>query len=366
MNFEFRQQPIKLTSIVLAILVSFFVGSLVILYAGHNPLHVYYTMLKGALGSRFAVASTLRWTTPLLFTSIGAAFSFRAGLFNMGVEGQMYIGAFVSALTGHYMGHLPAVILIPLCLLAGAAGGMLWAVLPATIRVNFGASEMVMTMMLNFVAFNLTDYLTRYHFLSSGIQGHSLLTEAISPNAAFHKIWSEGSAHYGIFVGLVCFAVFWLIMNKTTFGYEIHMTGINPHFARYGGINVKSVHLRVMLITGAIGGLGGATEVMGVIGRFMSGFSPDFGFDGIVAALLGNHNPVGVFFSSFFLGIVKSGSLQVERATSVSRSIAMIIQGLMVTFISCSYLSRMDFFKKIRKKSSHLCKRIIKQKWRGD
>lgn len=338
MQFDFKQKPIKVKSVVISILISFLIGSLIILLSGTNPLTAFQTMIKGAVGSKFAISSSIRWATPLIFTGLAAATTFRCGMFNIGVEGQMYIGAFFAAWAGFTFTSLPPYIHILLCLLFGVIGGVIWAIFPAIMRVKFGASEMVMTLMLNYVAMNLTDYLTRYHFLASGVAGHSIISEDISENAVLPRIWSGSSAHWGILIGIICVILFWFIIKKTSFGYELHVCGINPEFAKYGGVKVDRVMIKAMLLSGAFAGLAGATEVMGVLGRYMSGFSPDFGFDGIVVALLGANSPFGVGISAFFLGLVKAGSLQLERAASISRSIAMIIQGLMVTFISCSSL----------------------------
>ena len=334
MNFDFKPQKMSAKAIVGAIIVSFVLGSLILAFSGHNPLDVYGTMIDGSLMSRFSLASTIRWTTPLLFTGLAAAVALRGGMFNIGTEGQMFIGAFFSAWAGFTFHGLPPAVHIGLCLIAGAFGGALWALFPAVVRAYFGASEMVMTLMLNYVATNLTDYLTRYHFLATGVQGHSLITAEIAPEARFAKIWADGSAHYGVVLGLICIALFWFMVHKTKFGYELHICGVNPDFAKCGGVNVPATRIRIMLLSGAIAG---------VVGRFMSGFSPDFGMDGMVVALMGNSTPIGVLLGAFFLGIVKAGALQVERVTDVSRSLAMVLQGLMVTFISCTYLANMAF-----------------------
>jgi ABC-type uncharacterized transport system permease subunit len=339
MNFEFHQKPLRLKAVVIAIIISFLFGAGIILAAGHGPLEVYQKLVVGAFGSLFSFSSTLRWTTPLLFTGVAAAFAFRGGMFNIGVEGQMYIGAFLSALAGIYFSGLPKPIHILICILFGAIGGILWVAVPAFMRVYYGANEMVTTLMMNYVAMYLTDYLVKYHFLAGGAQGSSLVTKEIAESAQLSKLWPNMSAHTGFFLGLFLIVIFGIVMQKTKLGYEIHISGINPAFAYCGGVSVNRVRMSVMIISGAIAGIGGSMEVMGTLYKFMSRFSPDFGFDGLVVALLGGNAPIGVLFSSFFLGAVKAGALQVERATAVSRSLAMIIQGIMVVFISCKATS---------------------------
>lgn len=325
----------RIPIVVFAIFFSLLMGGGFIAMTGNHPFVVYGKLLNGALGSQFAIASTIRWTTPVLFTGVAAAVAFRGGMFNIGVEGQMYIGALVAALVGHSVKGLPAPLHIVMCIIVGALGGMLWALIPAFARVFYGASEMVLTLMMNYIAISLTDYLVKYHFLAGGAYGSTLVTAEIEESAKLMKLWPNLSAHSGIFLALLIVLLFWIVLNKTQLGYEIHISGLNPDFAKYGGVSVNNVRMSVMLISGMIGGIGGAVEVMGYSYKFMSQFSPDYGFDGLAVALLGGSTPVGVFLSSIFMGVIKAGSLQVERATSISRSISMIIQGIIITFVSC-------------------------------
>lgn len=321
--------------VLMAIVLSLVIGGIVIWVSGNNPIEIYGKMLDGALGSQFAIASTIRWTTPVLFTGVAAAIAFQGGMFNIGVEGQMYIGALLAGLVGYMVKGVPAPLHILICLAAGAAGGMIWALIPAVARVYYGASEMVITLMMNYVAINLTDYLVKYHFLAGGAYGSTLVTTEIEESAKLAKLWPNLSAHTGIFIALFTVAVFWFLLNKTQLGYEIHISGLNPVFAKCGGVSVNKVRMSVMLLSGMIGGIGGSVEVIGYLYKFMSQFSPDYGFDGLAIALLGGNTPIGVLLSSVFMGIIKAGSLQVERATNISRSLSMIIQGIIITFVSC-------------------------------
>jgi len=234
---------------------------------------------------------------------------------------------------------VPKPLHIFLCIVAGAIGGAMWALIPAISKVYFGASEMVVTLMTNYVAMYITDYLVKYHFLAGGAFGSTLVTKEIEDTAKLTKLWSNMSAHTGILFGLLMVFLFWIILNKTKLGYEVHISGINPKFARYGGVSVNKVRMSVILISGAIAGIGGSVEVMGYLYKFMSRFSPDFGFDGLAVALLGGNTPFGVLLGAVFIGIIKAGSLQVERATAVSRSLAMIIQGIIITFVSCKNMA---------------------------
>ena len=353
----------RLKTVFLAIAISLISGGVIIALSGNNPIEIYGKLLSGALGSQFAIASTIRWSTPVLFTGVAAAIGFRGGMFNIGVEGQLYIGALLSALAGYMIKGLPAPLHLLLCLAAGALGGMLWALIPAVARVYFGASEMVLTLMTNYVAIYLTDYLVKYHFLAGGSYGTTLVTPEIADTAKLSKLWPTLSAHTGIFIGLFMVFLFWLILQKTQLGYEIHISGLNPTFAKCGGVNVHKVRMSVMFLSGAIAGIGGSVEVLGYLYKFMSQFSPDFGFDGLAVALLGGNTPLGVLLSGFFMGIIKAGSLQVERATAVSRSLSMIIQGIMITFVACKAI-KLDF-KGIYKRGLSFIKRRNSQEGEG-
>ena len=330
-----RLKQSRAAIVIMAILLSLIIGGVVIWASGNNPIEIYGKMLNGALGSQFAIASTIRWTTPVLFTGVAAAITFQGGMFNIGVEGQMYIGALLAGLVGYMVKGVSAPFHILLCLGAGAIGGMIWALIPAIARVYYGASEMVITLMMNYIAINLTDYLVKYHFLAGGAYGSTLVTTEIEETAKLAKLWPNLSAHTGIFIALLTVFIFWFLLNKTQLGYEIHISGLNPAFAKCGGVSVNKVRMSVMLLSGMSGGIGGAVEVIGYLYKFMSQFSPDYGFDGLAIALLGGSTPLGVLLSSIFMGIIKAGSLQVERATNISRSLSMIIQGIIITFVSC-------------------------------
>lgn len=345
MNFDFRQHPIKWTTIVASVGISIAIGSLILVLVGKNPAEVFSIIASGAVGSEFALSSTLRWMTPILICGVASAISFRGGMFNMGIEGQMYLGAFFAALAGHYLQGLPTMLHLPACLLAGMLFGALFALIPALLRYYFDASEMVVGIMMNYVAMYLTDYLVRYHFIAGGTHGTALVTEEIQATARLPMLLSKGQANYGLLIGGLLVLVFYVLIKKSKAGYEIHIVGINPEFARYGGVNVAATQIKIILISGAIAGIAGAVEVMGVVKMFQTRFSPGYGNDGIVAAFLGANTPAGTLIASFVLGALKAGVLSVERYAGVSRALAKIIQAVVLVFISTRMLSGLDPFK---------------------
>lgn len=335
MEFNFTPKPTKLKTALVAILIGILVGSILIFISGNSPFEIYQILFNGAFGDVYKISSTIRWMTPLLFTAVAFAVAFRGGMFNIGVDGQMYMGAFAGALVGLYFTGLSPLIHIPLVLIVSAIAGMLWALIPALMRVYFGASEIVVTLMLNYVAYLLTDYLVNYYFLAKGVSGNSLVTEEISESAKLPSIFNQ--IDYGIVIAILITVFFYFLIKKSKLGYEISMSGLNSNFANYGGINVNKIRIKVMLISGAIGGVGGSVEVMGNLYRFVSRFSPEFGFEGMLASLLGGNTPVGVFLGAFFMGALKAGSLAVERYSDLSRALAVVIQTIIICFISVKY-----------------------------
>lgn len=336
MQFNFSPKPTKLRTAFFATIIGIIVGSILILVSGYNPFQIYQILISGAFGDAYKISSTIRWTTPLLFAAVAFAIAFRGGMFNIGVDGQMYMGAFAGALVGIYFTGLSPLIHIPIVFIASAIAGMLWALIPALMRVYLGASEIVVTLMLNYIAYLLTDYLVNYYFLAEGVSGNSLVTEEISDSAKLPKIF--GQINLGIIIAILITVFFYVLIKRSKLGYEISMTGLNSNFANYGGINVNRIRIKVMLLSGAIGGIGGSVEVLGNLYRFVSRFSPDYGFEGLLASLLGGNTPIGVFVGAIFMGALKAGALAVERYSELSRAFAVIIQTIIICFVSVKFL----------------------------
>ncbi len=310
-----------------------------ILLSGYNPIVIFGALFKGSFGSAKSIVSGLRWMTPLLFTGVAAAIAFSGGMFNFGIEGQLYAGGLSATIVALVSPNMPGYILIPLMMTVSMLAGAIWAIIPAIVRVKLGGSEIVPALMMNYLAIHLTDYIVHYFFMAGGVQGESVKTERIPGQALLSNIVEPYKLTYGLVIGLAVVVLFWLIMKKFRLGYDIYMSGLNPEFANYGGINVNGVRITVMLISGAIAGLGGAIEIMAVRWRFESRFSPGFGDDGILAALLGSSTPIGTLVGSFFMGFLKAGSLAVERYTEVSRAFITIIKGTIISFVSARMLS---------------------------
>lgn len=340
MNFEFRQRPIRFQTAFAAILIGLLVGLVAVTASGHNPIEVFAQLFKGAFGSPTAISSTIRWTTPLLFTSTAAAICFSGGMFNIGMDGQLYIGSLAGTVVGLALPNLPGFILIPLMMLTSMVFGALWASVPALIKVRLGSSEIVPGLMMNYIGIYLTDYLVHYFFMAKGGLGLSLQTNQLPQQAVFPKLFPSLQITGAVFLGLGVIAAFWLVNKRSKLGYRINMSGLNPEFARYGGVSVNRTRITVMLISGALAGLCGMVEILSVRWRYESGFAPSFANEGVLAALLGSTSPIGALVGSLFMGSLRAGSLAVERYTDVSRALTVIIQSSIICFVSARMISK--------------------------
>ena len=330
----------------IAIVVAFLVGALVLIATGYSPVDVYTAMIMGAFGDVYGVGQTLTQATPIIFTALAFLFSFKCGLFNIGAEGQLIMGGFAAALIGISFSDLPAPIHILLALLAGALIGGLWGFLPAFLKARFGAHEVITTMMFSYIATYLTSYFVNYPFKAPGWVAE---TVPIADSAELPRILPPTQLSASIIIAIAMAGAVYYILQKTTLGYEVRASGLNPSAAENGGINVKRTMILAFILSGALAGLGGAGEVLGVHYRFIQGFSPGYGFDGLAVALVGGLNPVGVLLAGVLFGALRSGGMLMTRATHVPLDIVVIIQALVIVFVAAPNLIK--YFLRWRKKA---------------
>jgi simple sugar transport system permease protein len=319
----------------IAILIALFVGALVLLVTGFNPIQVYGALIIGAFGDMRGIGQTLAQATPILFTALAFLFAFKAGLFNIGAEGQFLIGAFASAVVGISLNGLPSIIHIPLALIVGAVFGALWALIPALLKTELGAHEVITTMMLSYVALYVTGYLVNDVFKEPGWVAQ---TPLIATSAELPRILPPTQLSASIFIGLILVFLTYYTLKKTVLGYEVRAIGFNPLAAENGGINVKKGLIIAMVVSGALAGLGGAGEVLGVHKRFIDGFSPGYGWDGLAVALIGGLNPIGSLLASLLFGVLRSGGMTMNRVTGVPMDIITILQALIILFVAAPIL----------------------------
>ncbi len=321
---------------VLALAIALALGSIVILMIDENPLRVFATLIRGAFGDSEKIAGTLLQTTPIMICGIAACIGLRGGMFNVGIEGQLFLGGFAAAWVG-FSFALPPVLHVLVAMAAAIAAGAAWVSVPAYFRVRFGANEVVSTILANYVAVLLTSYLTIFIFKRPG--GWSE-TPPILPSAYLPELFAFSRLNIGLIIGLVLAVATVLFFRFTATGYAVTMVGSAPKFAEYGGVNVRRAGFGVLIASGAVGGLAGGIETLGVHHRFMEGFAPGFGFDGLIAALLANGSPIGTIFTALFFGALRAGSLLLEVDTTASREIITVIQALIILAVSADLLLR--------------------------
>ncbi|MCX5568398.1 ABC transporter permease [Kaistia nematophila] len=320
----------------LAILFALGLGALVILTVDESPVRVFVTLLNGAFGSPERIAGTLLQTTPILICGIAACISFRGGLFNIGIEGQLFMGGFWATWVG-FSFNLPPALHLLLAMAVAVIAGMAWIAIPAFFRARYKTNEVVSTILANYVAILFTSYLTINWFKRPGGQSE---TPPILESAYLPELFSFSRLNWGLIIGLVLAVGVYLFFNRTARGYAVTEMGANPKFAEYGGIDIKKQTFLVLIASGAVGGLAGGVEALGVHHRFMEGFAPGFGFDGVIAALLANGNPIGTIFTALFFGALRSGSLLLEVDTTASREIITVIQALIILAVSAQITIR--------------------------
>lgn len=307
-------------------------GALIMALSGKDPVNAYSVMLNSAFGSERAIANTFLAATPLIFTGLATLIAFRAGIFNVGVEGSLYLGAFAAAWAGFTFTDLPAIVIVPLAfILAGVIGGV-WGMIPGYLKARYKVDEVVTTIMLNYVAILFTDYLVNGPFLVPGMS--NAMSAEVSPQAQLPRIIERAQWNISFFFALGVFLFVLFLLKRTALGYEIRVLGSNPLFARWSGMPARRIIVTVMFISGFIGGLGGAGQALGVHYRFISGFSQGLGFDGIVVALLGRNNPIGALIAALFFGALRNGGSTMELFTRIPRDLIDILIALIIFFIA--------------------------------
>jgi len=333
----------------LAVLSALIIGAVFIIFTeGFNAvLPAYRALFTGAFVGWSSISETLLVATPLILAGLSVALGFRAGLFNIGGEGQMTIGGLTAVLVGFSFDGLPGVVHLPLAILAGFLGGALWGFIPGVLRAKTGAHEVITTIMLNFIAFRTLDYVLKI----PGIQQPDRfdpISKPVLASARMPKIlgWlpidNAGGLrlHLGFLIALaMAWVVYWLLF-KSTLGFEFRAVGANPHAAKYGGMSVVVVTMLVMALAGGLAGMGGANETLGVLGRGSPGFTAQIGFDAIALALLGRSHPGGVVLSAVLFGALRAGGRTMQVQSEVGIDLIIIIQALIIVFIAAPELVR--------------------------
>jgi simple sugar transport system permease protein len=316
-----------------AVAIAIVAGGVLVSAVGQNPIQVYAILIHGGLVGWPNLAAALQMTTPLIFTGLAIAMSFRAGLWNIGAEGQMLMGALAAGIVGFAV-PAPATLHIPLCVAAAFIGGALWASVPAILRVYLNVNELVVCLMMNPIALLATGYIAARVLKAPGPTNKlpDILDTAVLPN---FSLFSQLNA--GIFIALACCAIVAVVNHASVRGFEWKIIGLNPRFAHYGGIDVRGNALAVFLASGGVAGLAGAEQVLGVYKAFYDNFSPGYGFDGIAVAMLAQNSPLGVILAAFLLGALNAGSGVLQMMTGVSKYLVQVLQFIIVLVLAAQF-----------------------------
>jgi general nucleoside transport system permease protein len=332
---------------VLATLLALAVGAVLLLLLGKNPLEAYSALFQGAFGSISGLTQTLTKATPLLLVALGICIAFRGGVINIGGEGQIIVGAIASTAVALAFSGLPGILLIPLTLAAGVLAGGVWGGIAGVLKARFGVNEILTTVMLNAIAFQLMNFLLRGPMLDPAqiAAGTFVPQSATLPEQVWLWRWKPYLLHSGLFLAILLAIGVYIFLWRTTIGYRIRAVGLNPSAARYAGIPVRRYMALAMILSGAFAGLAGAVEVTGVHHRMIEGLSGGYGFSGIVAALFGKLHPLGAIPASVIFGGLLVGADKMQRTVQVPNSLVVVINGLIVLFVVAS-----DYFVKQRAK----------------
>ena len=331
---------------------------------GDDPFSAMATLADGAFGSSQRTGETLTSFVPLALTGLAVAIGFRAGLFNIGAEGQLLMGALSAAAAGPFLADVPPVLSVPFVMVLGMLSGALWGFIPGYLKAVRDANEVITTLMLSYVAFFVTEYLVTGPLKTDGVlPATDLLPEMLRLPRLTEPgqvgIPDLGRLHAGVFVALAALAVAAFIAHRTTFGLRSRLVGRSVTASEYAGLDVRRTIIQTMALSGSIAGLAGAVQVLGVSYRLSSSFSPGFGFTGIAIALLGNLTAIGVLLAALLFAVLQTGGQVMQRLSGTPSSIVTIIQGLIILFVA----TRISGIKQV---STMLVRRKARGRRRGE
>ncbi|MBP1968042.1 simple sugar transport system permease protein [Virgibacillus natechei] len=325
----------------ISIFIGLFAGAIIMLVFGYNPIEGYVALWHGAFGDLYFIGETIRQATPYILTGLAVAFAFRAGLFNIGAEGQVFVGWIAAVWIGTTM-DAPMYIHLPVAIIVAAVAGALWGFIPGLLKARLGVHEVIVTIMLNYVALYSSNAIVR-----TVLSNNEDRTENVAPSASLASDWLQeltyfSRMHYGILIALFAAVIMWFIIERTTIGYELKSVGYNKHASKYAGMSVKRNIILAMVISGAFAGLAGSMEGLGTFQHMttQSGFT-NLGFDGIAVALLGANTALGVVLAALLFGALKVGALNMPTESGVPNELVDIIIALIIFSVASSYIIRL-------------------------
>nr|WP_315100732.1 ABC transporter permease [uncultured Catonella sp.] len=339
---------------VIAIIIGFLIGAVFLIVAGISPVTAYEKLLSSVFSKPKYMIYTLVYAAPIILTGLSVAFSFKTGVFNIGVEGQFVVGSIAATLVGILL-KLPAIIHVLLCIISAMAAGAVWSLICGIMKVKRGIHEVLSFIMFNWIAFYLSNFVVNLKSIkvTGGEASKNLEDSArlLFPDEWISKIKCP-DANWGIVIAVSAAVIIWIIIEKTTLGYKLKAVGFNKHSAEYAGIDANKSILTALCISGALAGLGGAVQTMGQSGRIVQFAGQEgYGFEGISVALIGSSNPIGCIFAGLFYGAMKFGGSKLN-IVQVPSQIINIIMGCVIIFIAISHIFKYLLLKFTEKKEA--------------
>jgi len=334
----------------LAIFTALVFCALLLLVTGHNPLYVYGALWSGAVAG-LSFSDTLVATTPYILLGLAVAVGFKGGLFNIGAEGQFIVGALGATWAGHLFEGAPAILLVILALVAGVLAGAAYAAIAGVLKVVSGAHEVITTIMLNYVATYLVQWLVDtggvMHGATQNQQSYN-----INPGAQLPIIWPNTSLSIGILIALAGALLVYVLVWRTTWGFALRAVGLNPLAARSAGISVRAVTVWTMAVSGGLSGLAGAIQITGLQYALPDTIGSGFGFDAIAVAIIGLGNPIGIVLAALLLGALRNGATNMEQVAGISAPFASVIEAAILFFVAAPVIIRWIYFRWNRGRSA--------------
>lgn len=349
----------------LAILTAVVLGGIIIASVGGNPFLAFIGLIQGSFGSTKALSETAVWATPFILAGLAVALAFKGGLFNIGAEGQLALGAVSSALVGYalpqWLGFdLPKIIHLPLAIIVGMIMGAFWAAIVGFLKAYTGGHEVINTIMMNYIALNTISFLLNGPMKDKSPTNVIARTPLIAESARMPPIFDGLRVHWGFVLALLAAFLVWWLLNKTTLGFEIRTVGANPDAAKYAGINVKRTIITTMALSGMLAGLAGSLEVTGLNYRHELGFSIGYGFDAIAIALLGKSHPLGVVLAAILFAAMRNGATRMQFLTQMPVDLISMLQALILLFVAADAIIR--FIYRIKSKGERV---VLTRGWGG-
>ena len=338
---KIRNILIPVISVVLGLLL----GALLMLAFGYNPISGYAWMLDASLGSTRGIGETLRQATPLIFTALGFSVANSAGFFNIGLSGQALSGWVASIWFALAFPDMPRMLMLPLAILVGASAGAIAAAIPGFLRAFFGTSEVIVTIMMNYILLYLSTFMLQ-NVMPESMRNNLDASKPIAENATIRIPWltqffGGSRVSGGLFLALIMLVLVWFLMKKTTLGYEIRSVGLNPFASEYAGMSSRRTIVMSMVISGALAGLGGVVEGLGTYQNFfVQTGSLAIGFDGMAVSLLGSGTSIGILLSALLFSILKIGGLGMQTGANIPFEIVNVSIALIIFFVGINYIVR--------------------------